>query len=44
MSFVEQKDIFAAVEPVIRGVFEEFSDSPIASASLGQVYKAKTKK
>ena len=26
MSFVEQKDIFAAVEPVIRGVFEEFSD------------------
>ena len=29
MSFVEQKDIFAAVEPVIRGVFEKFSDKQI---------------
>lgn len=26
MSFVEQQDVFDAVEPVIRGVFEEFSD------------------
>jgi len=26
MSFVEQEDVFAAVEPVIKGVFEEFSD------------------
>ena len=26
MSFVEQEDIFAAVEPVITGVFEEFAD------------------
>ena len=26
MSFVEQEDVFQAVEPVIRGVFEEFSD------------------
>ena len=25
MSFVEQEDVFAAVEPVIRGVFEEFA-------------------
>ena len=25
MSFVTQDDVFAAVEPVIRGVFEEFS-------------------
>src|SRR6184192_462300 len=25
MSFVEQHDVFAAVEPVMRGVFEEFS-------------------
>ncbi len=31
MSFVEQKDVFAAVEPVIRGVFEEFSDKKIES-------------
>jgi aspartyl-tRNA synthetase len=26
MSFVTQKDVFAAVEPVMRGVFEEFGD------------------
>ena len=26
MSFVEQQDVFDAVEPVIRGVFEEFSN------------------
>ncbi len=26
MSFVEQDDVFAAMEPVIRGVFEEFSN------------------
>ena len=26
MSFVEQEDVFAAMEPVIRGVFEEFSE------------------
>ncbi len=26
MSFVEQADVFNAVEPVIKGVFEEFSD------------------
>ncbi|WP_371345698.1 aspartate--tRNA ligase [Ancylobacter sp. IITR112] len=26
MSFVEQEDIFAAVEPVITGVFEDFAD------------------
>ena len=30
MSFVEQQDVFDAVEPVIRGVFEEFSDKAIA--------------
>ena len=29
MSFVEQQDVFDAVEPVIRGVFEEFSDKEI---------------
>ena len=26
MSFVEQEDVFAALEPVLRGVFEEFAD------------------
>ena len=29
MSFVEQQDVFDAVEPVIRGVFEEFSDKQV---------------
>ena len=29
MSFVEQQDVFDAVEPVIKGVFEEFSDKQI---------------
>ena len=31
MSFVEQQDVFDAVEPVIRGVFEEFSDKTVDS-------------
>ena len=26
MSFVTQEDVFAAIEPVMRGVFEEFAD------------------
>ncbi len=29
MSFVVQEDVFAAVEPVIRGIFEEFSDKAV---------------
>ncbi|MDC0394270.1 aspartate--tRNA ligase [Alphaproteobacteria bacterium] len=29
MSFVDQADVFAAVQPVIKGVFEEFSDKKI---------------
>ena len=29
MSFVEQADVFAAVEPVVKGVFEEFFDKKI---------------
>ena len=29
MSFVEQDDVFAAVEPVIGGVFEEFTDQEV---------------
>ncbi len=32
MSFVTQEDVFAAVEPVLRGVFEEFGDGkPVTS-------------
>ena len=30
MSFVEQEDVFAAVEPVMRGLFEEFARLPKA--------------
>ena len=29
MSFVEQQDVFDAVEPVIKGIFEEFSDKVV---------------
>jgi aspartyl-tRNA synthetase len=29
MSFVEQEDVFAAVEPVMHGVFEEFSERTV---------------
>ena len=29
MSFVEQGDVFAAVEPVIKGIFEQFSGKKI---------------
>ena len=34
MSFVTQDDVFAAVEPVIRGVFEEFSDGKPVTAKF----------
>ncbi len=29
MSFVEQADVFAAVEPVVKGVFDEFSNKKV---------------
>jgi aspartyl-tRNA synthetase len=32
MSFVTQEDVFQAIEPVLHGVFEEFSDGRIVSA------------
>jgi aspartyl-tRNA synthetase len=31
MSFVTQEDVFAAIEPVLHGVFEEFSDGRVIS-------------
>jgi aspartyl-tRNA synthetase len=34
MSFVTQQDVFDAVEPVMRGVFEEFSDGKPVSAKF----------
>ena len=33
MSFVEQDDVFATMEPVIRGVFEEFADGKAVTPS-----------
>ena len=32
MSFVDQDDVFAAIEPVLSGVFEEFSDKRVTKA------------
>jgi aspartyl-tRNA synthetase len=37
MSFVEQEDVFAAVEPVIRGVFEEFADGKPVTQSFPRI-------
>ena len=34
MSFVEQEDVFAAVEPVMRGLFEEFSNGKAGNAEV----------
>src|ERR1700752_4281612 len=36
MSFVEQEDVFAAVEPVMRGVFEEFAAATGTEKSVTQ--------
>ncbi|VAW24450.1 Aspartyl-tRNA synthetase @ Aspartyl-tRNA(Asn) synthetase [hydrothermal vent metagenome] len=37
MSFVEQKDVFEAIEPVLRGVFEEFGDGKRVSKEFVQI-------
>ncbi|WP_421723898.1 aspartate--tRNA ligase [Bauldia sp.] len=37
MSFVEQDDVFAAVEPVMRGVFEEFADGRSVSVDFPRI-------
>jgi aspartyl-tRNA synthetase len=37
MSFVTQDDVFEAVEPVLRGVFEEFSDGKSVSSSFPRI-------
>jgi aspartyl-tRNA synthetase len=35
MSFVTQEDVFATMEPVLRGVFEEFADGkPVTPAAV----------
>ena len=40
MSFVEQEDVFAAVEPVMRGVFEEFAGLPKAGKETKPVRRS----
>jgi aspartyl-tRNA synthetase len=37
MSFVEQEDVFAAVEPVMRGVFEEFAAGKPVTAQFPRI-------
>jgi aspartyl-tRNA synthetase len=37
MSFVTQDDVFAAMEPVIRGVFEEFAEGWTVTAKLPRI-------
>jgi aspartyl-tRNA synthetase len=37
MSFVEQEDVFAAVEPVLRGVFEEFASGRPVTAKFPRI-------
>lgn len=37
MSFVTQDDVFAAVEPVLAGVFEEFSDWPVTATPFPRI-------
>src|SRR6188474_1582902 len=37
MSFVEQDDVFAAIEPVLSGVFREFSDWKVSEAPFPRI-------
>jgi aspartyl-tRNA synthetase len=37
MSFVTQEDVFQAVEPVLRGVFEEFADGKPVTATFPRI-------
>ncbi|MEX2650003.1 MAG: aspartate--tRNA ligase [Alphaproteobacteria bacterium] len=37
MSFVEQSDVFAAIEPVIHGVFTEFSTRPVTAPPFPRI-------
>jgi aspartyl-tRNA synthetase len=37
MSFVEQDDVFQAIEPVLRGVFEEFADGRSVSPDFPRI-------
>ena len=37
MSFVTQEDVFDAIEPVMRGVFEEFGDWPVTDSPFPRI-------
>lgn len=37
MSFVTQEDVFAAIEPVMHGIFEEFSDKKVTPAPFPRI-------
>ena len=37
MSFVTQDDVFAAVEPVMHGVFEEYGDRPVTPVPFPRI-------
>ncbi|MBN36687.1 MAG: aspartate--tRNA ligase [Rhodospirillaceae bacterium] len=37
MSFVTQDDVFEAIEPVIHGVFDEFTDRPVTQAPFPRI-------
>ncbi|MEM8800871.1 MAG: aspartate--tRNA ligase, partial [Pseudomonadota bacterium] len=37
MSFVTQEDVFAAIEPVLEGLFTEFSDKKVTSAPFPRI-------
>ena len=37
MSFVTQEDVFAAIEPVMQGIFEEFSDKKVTPAPFPRI-------
>ena len=39
MSFVEQEDVFQAIEPVLRGVFEEFCEGQAGDAEVSDAYR-----
>ena len=42
MSFVEQEDVFQAVEPVLRGLFEEFGDGRPVNQTFRRIPYAET--
>ncbi|MBT6031571.1 MAG: aspartate--tRNA ligase [Kordiimonadaceae bacterium] len=37
MSYVTQEDVFAAIEPVMQGIFEEFSDKKVTPAPFPRI-------